>query len=234
MIINGESPLRRLPLLDRKVTLFLDGIRCSVEMADLAYSRLQNTLFNLTHNCDNPSTRHWEFISAISDAWSVVDSVHRLRGLLKCAPFITKGSPGLSIFEQHTETIKLLRNSIQHLYTKIDMYVSQGLPVLGALGWFAVLDLDSQIGFSCSLLAGTMFKGLVTPIVNPASSKRDIMLPVDFVTLTASGYSVCISDVMKHVEQVIKDMEKQLRDQIKTLERPGSDVIIRLHQKLEW
>lgn len=46
MIINNDSPLRRLPPLDPKTTLILDGIRYSIEMADAAYSKLHKTIFN--------------------------------------------------------------------------------------------------------------------------------------------------------------------------------------------
>ena len=42
MIIDEGSPFRRLPSeLDRRQALFLDGIRYSVEMADLAHTRLR-------------------------------------------------------------------------------------------------------------------------------------------------------------------------------------------------
>lgn len=84
MIISDGSPLRRLPSeLDRRQALFLDGIRYSVEMADLAYTRLRQTLFNLAEQRGSgTSLDHWLFVSAVQDAWSLIDSLHRLRGLL--------------------------------------------------------------------------------------------------------------------------------------------------------
>ncbi len=48
LIVGEESPLRQLPAdLNCKQTLFLDGIRYSVEMADLAHARLRDTLLRL-------------------------------------------------------------------------------------------------------------------------------------------------------------------------------------------
>ncbi len=50
MMIREDSPLRRLPSgLDLKQTLFLDAIRYSVDMADIAHTRLRETLISLTY-----------------------------------------------------------------------------------------------------------------------------------------------------------------------------------------
>jgi len=56
MIIEDDSPFHQLPAaLNRKQTLFLDGIRYSVEMADLAHSRLQAALLQHTQNVESAS-----------------------------------------------------------------------------------------------------------------------------------------------------------------------------------
>lgn len=79
MIIGDESPLRRLPgQLDRKQMLYLDGIRYSIEMADLAHLRLQQTLLDLANHSNDSDPVHLYFVAAVQDAWSIVDSVHRL------------------------------------------------------------------------------------------------------------------------------------------------------------
>jgi len=74
MIIGPDSPLRRLPTaLDRKQALFLDGIRFSVEMADLAYQRLRHTLLNFESSFDR-SAAYSPGVVAMIDAWVIIDN----------------------------------------------------------------------------------------------------------------------------------------------------------------
>ncbi len=56
--------------------LFLDGIRYSAEMADLAHARLQQTLYRLTTSGKEPEQDldHSDVLSAVQDTWSIVDS----------------------------------------------------------------------------------------------------------------------------------------------------------------
>ena len=50
MIVQANSPFRHLPVnLDSRQTLFLDGIRYSIEMIDIAYTRIRQTLYQLSH-----------------------------------------------------------------------------------------------------------------------------------------------------------------------------------------
>jgi hypothetical protein len=70
MIIDEGSPFRRLPSeLDRRQALFLDGIRYSVEMADLAHTRLRQTLFDIAKEQNRGAqANHWSLVSAVQDA----------------------------------------------------------------------------------------------------------------------------------------------------------------------
>ncbi len=224
MIVSNDSPLRRLPSqLNHKQTLFLDGIRYSIEMADLAHSRLQRTLCALTFDRDSSENHHLDFISSVLDAWSIVDSVHRLRALLRQAPGIKQKSSGLRIFLRRTAHIKDLRNSVQHLNRQIDAMVNQRLPVWGLLSWVAI-DPHGGTGCCCSLIPGTLFPSKGHPLVNPAG--KNILVPIDLITLKASGHSVCLSDVMKAVQLLARSAEQELTEQFKNLPRPGADLLI--------
>jgi hypothetical protein len=225
MIINDDSPLRRLPSqLDRKQTLFFDAIRYSIEMADLAHRRLQPVLLEMTLDGDKKESNHLNFVSAILDAWSVIDALHRLRGLLNQAPGVKQKSPGLRIFFQKTAQVEHLRNSVQHLNHQIKTLVNKGLPVWGDLSWFTMRDPETRIGHICTLVAGTMFTSKGHPMVDPMG--RTLALPIDLITLSASGYSMCISDAMRDVEKLAKGIEAQVQPQIADLPRPGGDTII--------
>src|SRR5438270_4866665 len=99
MIIDNNSPFRRIPVqTNRKQMLFFDGIRYTVEMADLAHQRLRETLYEIAQNPTVPEPNPHDFASAVLDAWSIVDLVYRLRGLIEQAPGIKQKSPALLSF----------------------------------------------------------------------------------------------------------------------------------------
>jgi len=78
--IPDDSPVRRPPEgLSRRQLLILDGLRFAAEMATLAYERLTAELAAIARMQGPPSTR--AIASAMLDAWSIVDAVHRFNDL---------------------------------------------------------------------------------------------------------------------------------------------------------
>jgi hypothetical protein len=121
MIITADSVLIKIPsAMSRKQALFVEGIRFSIEIADLAHVRLQSTLPRLTKG-DQLLPDDRLTASAMLDAWSIVDSLHRLRGLLRQMPGIHKRDriPPIRAFFDATDKVTELRNTIQHLDTTI-------------------------------------------------------------------------------------------------------------------
>ena len=225
LIIGEGSPLRRLPAnLDRKQMLFLDGIRYSVNMADLAYSRLQQTLYRLSMNQQHYEGFDLDILSAVQDAWSIVDSFHRLRGLIRQTPGFKQKSPEMRVFMQHTEKVEDLRNAVQHLNHEIDKLVGANQTVWGSVSWFAVSDPSSKSGQIGLLVAGTVVTSEGHPMVNPVGKPLHSL--VDLVTLTAYGHSLNLSNAMRHVERRIESLEDQLKDQFAGLPVAGSELLL--------
>jgi hypothetical protein len=105
--LDKNRVLRRIPAaLARNQALFIEGIRFSIEMADLAHRRLGETL-PLLSRMEDPDGESPSNVSAMLDAWSIVDSLHRLRGLLKHMPGIEKRTriPPIRTFFDATERI---------------------------------------------------------------------------------------------------------------------------------
>ena len=224
MLIADDSPLRRLPPeLNRKQALFFDGIRYSIEMADLAHTRLLQILHDLAVNRDNLQRGQLPFVPAFLDAWSMVDSIHRLRGLVSQAPGIKQKSTGAQVFRTQTKVIEDLRNSVQHLNTQIHTIADQGLPVWGVLSWFFLPDSESRWGLSCALVSGTVSPAHHS-LVNPLG--KNIAVPIDLITLTAHGHSVCLSEVMRHVKLLTRGIEKALKEKFANSSQAGSDVLV--------
>src|SRR5690242_17559633 len=80
MIIGPDSELRKIPAaLDPKQAFFIEGVRVCIEMIDFAHQRLQRTLFEIDRLiADKKAPEQNLYTSALLDAWSIVDSIHRL------------------------------------------------------------------------------------------------------------------------------------------------------------
>lgn len=92
-ILGPDSALRRVPVaLDHCQRLFVDGRRFSIEMPDVAYTRLCASALQIGgQDLDaelRPAPDTWSIPVIMLDAWSVVDAVQRLRTLIE-------GFPGL-------------------------------------------------------------------------------------------------------------------------------------------
>jgi len=231
MLINNDSPLRNLPSqLNRKQTLFLDAIRYSVEITDLSYTRLKKTLIEVVDNQKSGkeiTNISLVCVNALSDAWSIIDSVNRLRNLLDQMPNLKKKSPGLINFNKQTRSVEDLRNIFQHLNQEIENIIKVNSNALGVINWIAPLDESTRKCYIESLQPGTIF-GRGFPLINPAGKR--ILYPIDQITLVASDKSVCLSDVMIQIEKLTKSIEGGLRKQTGNLPKAGSDLLI----LLEW
>jgi hypothetical protein len=226
LLISDDSPLRRLPSdLNQKQKFYLDGIRFSIEIIDLTYTRLKETLYNLSNNIRyNSKTNHLIYLSAIHDVWSLIDSLYRLRGLLQLCPGIKQKSPGMILFYNNIRNVELFRHSIQHLNTQINELIKLNLPVWGIITWTAVLNRTSNSVFSCAIIAGTIFHNQCSQIINPAG--KELVIPIDLITLTAGGHSICLSKVFDEINKLTKTLEAELAKRFKDLPCAGADLLL--------
>jgi hypothetical protein len=142
-MLGPDSPLLQLPpQIDRKQAVFFDGIRYAAEIMTLAYSRLQRTLTEISSLALQEQTASHLYTPAYLDAWVIVDSIDRIRSLLKHMPG-KKAPPresGVQTFRERTESIRLLRNVADHIHQRVDYVVSRKGTALGTLGWFTLTD----------------------------------------------------------------------------------------------
>ncbi len=114
MLIKDNSPLRRLPTnLNPKQAQFCDGVRFSAEMADLAYEQLCGYLLPLSGS--GPSVARISAVGPFLFAWSIIDSTHRLHGLVSNFPNLARKnqSPEFRNFVEKAESVEKLRNAVQ-------------------------------------------------------------------------------------------------------------------------
>jgi hypothetical protein len=176
MIIGTESILRRIPsVINYRQRLFFEGIRFSIEMADLAHSRLRGTLPQITFMRD-PSPDNPVIVSAMLDAWAIVDSLHRLRGLIEAMPGLKgkKKSPKIRSLMEATANVGALRNTVQHLGTEIHAaFDDKSWTVFGTLSWGVVEPEKNQITAS-TLMPGAPREGASHSIINPMNRQVGI------------------------------------------------------------
>jgi hypothetical protein len=225
MIIAENSPFRRLPAqLNRKQALYFEGIRYSVEITDIAYNRLRTVLAEFSPSDSDRKDKHLLFSTALQDAWTIVDSIHRLRQLITRTPGIKQKVPALEVYKRKTAVIQKLRHAVQHLDTEIPSLLKQNLPIWGVLTWVKVQDCEKGILFSCALVPGTVYSFQDLQILNPLG--KEVTLPVDLFNLSMGGNSICLSEVIRLTGELINGIEPQLENQFRNLPTSGSDLLV--------
>lgn len=212
LLLGRDSVLRQIPVnLPPKQALFLDGIRHAVEIMDVAYCRLSDSL---THFALHPPVSE-EFADrsahAFLDAWSFVDAVDRFRMLYTQMPGIKFGAVkvGIPSLREVTEDFRNLRNVADHLAQRADLVVSQNGAALGELTWLTGVQFEPEvIAWHCTLRPGTLRSAASAQI---SSVVGTLDWPTNSICLSAGGYEGNLSAVRKHVAVRIRHLETQLQ-----------------------
>jgi len=228
MIVNDDSPLRRLPTLDPRETALVDAIRFAIEMADHAHTRLRNA----AHAVSLSQLRKEQFpknafAPIFLDAWSIIDSVHRLRVLLQSS--LLRNRSQVRGFLGATQSTKTLRDAIQHLDERLEDLAQGNLPTWGALAWMFGNHPTDHRAWCHVMVAGTVRVGQEHLFLKP---EGEIRLPVDRLTLTAHGVEVSLSATMDSVEKLTRFLEDDIRSQTSNLQPVGSDLLLSL--EIPW
>ena len=135
------------------------------------------------------------------DAWSVVDSFHRLADLAEHVPNVPRRQriPAFRNLRAANEIVNNLRNTTQHLPAKIrEMAVAPHWSVWGALSWCVPREGNQGLVDCCTYICGKVEHAGVRPLLNPVG--QVIRLPVGLITLTQDPHSVCVSNLFGLVE----------------------------------
>ena len=186
--------------LPRRQVLYLDAIEESVDMAGLAYSRLQRSILALAPGPGGGT-------AIVLDAWSLVDVLNRLRVMIEFMPGLKKSSAGVKSLLVSLAPVEDLRNAVQHLYGEADRIADTGQPIWGSLSW-AIPQPDNTVKVGM-WMPGTIGR-VSLPVVNPVG--RKIELPVGLIELTAAGKSVSLSEMTYAVARFAERLEPALDD----------------------
>lgn len=212
ILLGRQSVLRRIPVnIDPKQAIFLDGIRHAVEIMDVAYSRLRDTLTQLA--LTPPTSDELSNISShvFLDAWAFVDAVDRFRMLYMQMPGIKFGAKkdGIPTLQEAIQEFRNLRNVADHLAQRADFVLSRNSAALGELSWLTGVQLQPEvIAWHCTIRPGTL-QSVPPMLTNSIVSTLD--WPTDSIRLSAGGYEGNLSEVRTHVAIRIRHLEAQLQ-----------------------
>jgi hypothetical protein len=164
VIVKPDSPLRRIPLhLNGRQRMFLDAVRDCTDMVDVSLEALHEYLHYLAVSylptaAARPDVR--ERIQALTLAWTVIDGLDRIRGLIKVFPSVQPHSfPPFKRYIEATKAVRDLRNVLQHLHKELDSAVSDTASPLGELSWFAVATENREYAYAGRIISGTFIPG---------------------------------------------------------------------------
>jgi hypothetical protein len=226
MLISKDSPIRRPPAeFSRRQVLILDGIRYAAEMAQIAYERLDAHLQGIAASPSEPRVR--DTAAAMRDAWSIVDSAHRLRDLVANLPGLPH-SLWKRLLQERTEDVAELRDCVQHQLERIDDLISNGGQMWGYLSWAEVRNAR-HTGTWFMMTAGSDYVGDQWLFVGPAVLPFEV--PTGRVRLNAFGRQVYLGRTVQAlasaVETLAGDIASGAMRPVGTpaLERRGADVV---------
>lgn len=207
MIVEKDSPLRNLPrAMNPSQAGFMDGIRLSAEVVDLALSRLEATLLELSEKGLPPDPEAALVASAFSDAWTVVDATNRIRELIRQMPGL-KQNANHRLLLMRTTAIERLRDALQHINNEIPGLSAAGQSVWGELRWIAMPRPETHMAKACVLIGGRIHTG-AHRLPNP--SGRPIKCPIDHVSLRLGTNEAELAVCRDTVVAVVKGLETSL------------------------
>lgn len=149
---------------------YTDAVFTSLEMSHFIYARLKSSLRELATFYENAKVKSPEYVgakvphssklSAIVDAWSLVDVHKRLRDLLHQWPGIRKKDwPQIGDYCRRSAGVTELRNCVQHLNNALVQLDETNHRAWGSIAWLARSAYDADNHRSYVLLPGAIRGG---------------------------------------------------------------------------
>ncbi|MDW5442223.1 hypothetical protein [Polaromonas sp. SM01] len=182
----------------------LDGIRYSLEIADRAYRRLRETIWKISS--DKKSDHVDRYVDLVSDAWTIVDSLNRLRILCKSnCQYVNYDY--CRAYAAELQSIVVLRNANQHMNGRLETIVADKESAWGAISWTTCITNPPTRAEVHCFVAGAL---RTTDLSLPEPPERPFYMPVDGITMKANKTEVFISDLMLLTAQFVSQFDADL------------------------
>jgi len=193
--------------LNRKQAVFIDGIRHSAEIIELAYNRLRTTLTEMA--LKPPSSNELPLLTphAFLDAWAFVDAVEKFRLLYQNFPDMTYKENGEPSLKDIAQPFKKIRDIAAHCNASADLSVSKKTSGIGVLTWLTGCQISPTELWYCTIRPGTL---QTVPALRLPTIETKIDWPTDFICLTVGGCRANFSEVRPHIESRVRKLESDL------------------------
>lgn len=122
----------------------VDALRYSLELERKAFLSIKSALRKIERADDGKGhPNHSVTLHAFSSAWAVIDTAHRIRGLITQVPGLSQKSPEIQVFVRSTATVEDFRHLYQHLNSVIPKINGMTNPIMGVLSWVSSNPSDS-------------------------------------------------------------------------------------------
>jgi len=190
-----EAPVPVTPEALKKTVFYLDGLRYSFAMANLAARRITATLDVLISKRKAAESYEDEITSALLDAWSLVDMCHRARELIRQIPGMSGKSPEVQTFLRATSQIEELRHYVQHFRSEIPNIPLLSNPLWGALSW-----VDAHDESTCyTIFSGNLVPGVQAPSLTYDTHEKRF---VARLVLTAGGTTIDLLSIAERLREL--------------------------------
>jgi hypothetical protein len=144
----------------RETGFYLDALRMSLAIARVAHGRLIASLASIEPIYVDTGSYDESIASAFSDAWTLVDQLHRSREIIQQCRVISKRHTATQMFLRSTSRVEDLRNHVQHFRSGISRLPAISSPIFGCLAWVSEVEPKRCYAiWSGSLLAGVQTHG---------------------------------------------------------------------------
>lgn len=222
--IPSLSALRNLPVnLNADQRVLLDAVRYSIEIFELNYRRIVATLESWAAGGGHPSDGM--FASVLSDAWSMIDSLHRLHSVVLALTKKQKTRPPyVKTLQEAVSGVGHLRNGVQHVLGRVERLVSRRETPWGTISWAELRDATPVEAWTYTMIPGALQTTERRRL--PSVGGKTLYHRTDLVTLTSDVHSVCLSDAFRAVETYALGLQEDLAKQFGAAPTVGSDMVI--------
>jgi hypothetical protein len=178
----------------RRTIFALDGLSYTFAMAEIVSQRLRSTVAQIDENAVEELK-----VSALLDAWTMIDAAHRARGLIQSlAGYRAERRPGGRVFLDATAAVEDLRNFIQHLREEIGQFPEKCPPLWGSLSWAASDGLTNYF-----LIPGNLQPGIGGETLTFDWDEGEF---VSKMVLFAGEHSVALDALATNLERLRADI----------------------------
>ena len=194
-----------------------------MQIFELASDRLAQTLHDLGNQKELKGDVGLIITSAISDAWTMIDSTHRLRQLLQQLPRMKKNTAELQLFLRRTTPVEDLRHYFQHLRGEIHSIAEMAMPLWGTIAW-SQPNPETGLLETHMINPGTFFDGIGVGSCTFNSQQGKF---VERVLLHAGPQKLDLADLYDYIKEFASWYIKWFETIFTSEKRHGADVHIK-------